>query len=112
MKKAIMIAFILVFGISVGIIIRQAQQTAHYKKVEGYNIVGRIEITKDFINVREQPSTKAAKVFEALKGEQYDVIEVFEEESGVYNWYKIVFSDRRIGWVASYKEDSWVKEIK
>lgn len=109
MKKALSILAILIVGIAIGIIIRQALQTAHYKKVEGYEIIAKAKITKDFINVREQPTTKGKKISTVNYGEKFNVVEMFEEENGVYTWYKIVFSDRRLGWIASYKEDEWVE---
>lgn len=113
MKKIIVKLVIgLLVGFAIGIIVKDILQTAHYKKVESYEIKGSIIILKDFINVREQPSTKTSKVFEVVKGEKYDYIEMFTEENGVYSWYKIVFSDRRVGWIASYDEEPWIEEVK
>lgn len=112
MKKIFEILGIIIIGIAIGIIIRNSMQTAHYKKVESYEIIAKIIITEDFINVREQPTTKAAKIFEVIKTEQYNVVGTFKEENGGYTWYKIIFSDRRIGWVASYDEKPWVEVIK
>jgi len=110
--KILSIIGTIIVGIAIGIVIENAQQTAHYKKVESYNVVSRITILKDFINVREQPTTKSAKVFEVIKNEQYDVIEMYVEEDALYAWYKIIFSDRRLGWIASYNEVPWVEEVK
>lgn len=110
--KILTIITILLFGFSIGIIVRNIQLTNHYKKVESYAIKGSLTILKDFINVREQPSTKTSKVFEVVKGEKYEYIEVFTEEMGVYSWYKIVFSDRRVGWIASYDDEPWIEEAK
>lgn len=102
----------LLVGFAIGIIVKDILQTNHYKKVESYEIKGGIIILKDFINVREQPSTKTSKIFEVVKGEKYDYIEMFTEETGVYSWYKIVFSDRRVGWVASYDDEPWIEEVE
>ena len=111
-KKSLVILGYMIVGFAIGIIVKDILQTNHYKKVESYEIKGSIIILKDFINVREQPSTKTSKVFEVVKGEKYDYIEMFTEEMGVYSWYKIVFSDRRVGWIASYDEEPWIEEVK
>jgi uncharacterized protein YgiM (DUF1202 family) len=112
MKKIMILLCVLFIGISIGIIVKDILQTNHYKKVESYEVIGKIKITTNFINVREQPSTKTSKIFEVVKGEKYDYIEMFTEERGVYSWYKIVFSDRRVGWVASYGEEPWIEEVE
>lgn len=113
MKKIIVKLIIsLLVGFAIGIIVKDILQTNHYKKVESYEIKGSITILKDFINVREQPTTKANKIFEVVNNEYYEVVEIFKEENGVYTWYKIVFSDRRVGWVASYNEEPWIEEVK
>ena len=112
MKNILKITCVLIVGFAIGIIVKDMLQTAHYKKVESYKIVGKIKITKDFINVREQPTTKANKIFEVVNNEYYEVVEIFKEENGVYTWYEIVFSDRRLGWIASYDEEPWVEEVK
>lgn len=109
-KKILVTLGYVIVGFAIGIIIENAQQTAHYKKVESYEIIGKIKITKDFINVREQPTTKSNKIFEVIKNEEYSYIEMYVEEEGLYAWYKIVFSDRRLGWIASYNEVPWVEE--
>lgn len=112
MKKTLNTIIIIIIGIAIGIIIKDILQTAHYKKVESYETIHKIIITQDFINVREQPTTKAVKIYEVIKTEQYEVIEIFKEEYTEYTWYKIIFSDRRIGWIASYDKEPWVEVIK
>lgn len=108
MKKIIII---LIIGIAIGVVFKDILQTIYYKKVESYEVIGKLVITKDFINVRTQPTTTAEKVFQVIKDEKYDYVEMFKEDLGVYTWYKIIFSDRRVGWIASYNEESWV-EVK
>lgn len=110
MKKAFTIVVLILFGFSLGVLIRNYQLSRHFKRVENTPTIMKIEITKDFINVREQPSTKAKQIFKVLEGETYEVIETMSEETGVYDWYKIIFSDRRTGWLASYQFEPWVKE--
>lgn len=111
-KKVLKIGSILIVGIAIGIIIRQLVQTAHYKKVDKLDIIGKIVINEKYINIREKPSLKASKVGIANKGETYELLEVYEEEYGNYLWYKVKFNDRRIGWVASDKETEWIGVIK
>lgn len=111
-KKVLKIGSILIVGIAIGIIIRQMVQTAHYKKVDKLDIIGKIVINEKYINIREKPSLKASKVGIVNKGETYELLEVYEEEYGDYIWYKVMFNDRRIGWVASDKETEWIGVIK
>ena len=75
-KKILVTLGYVIVGFAIGIIVRNIQLTNHYKKVESYEIKGSIIILKDFINVREQPSTKTSTVFEVVKGEKYDYIEI------------------------------------
>lgn len=107
-NKKIQMVMMLIVGIALGIIVRQIFQTAHYKKVEGYEVIGRITVVEEYINIRVQPTTNGGKLSQVLEGEKYDVIEVFEEDGGSYIWYKIVFGDRRVGWVASDSNSPWV----
>jgi len=109
MKDKKIIIYIIT-GIAIGIILKDIIQIARYKKIDKIETIGTIEITNDFINVREHPNTKSKKIYEATKNEKYKYIEVYEEETGDFKWYKIKFSDRRIGWVATPKVDKWVKE--
>lgn len=108
MKKLLIAISLVIIGIAIGIIFRQITLTYHYKKVDSYKTIGKVVIINNLINVREKPTTKSKKLFEALKNEEYEVVELFEEETGIYNWYKIVFSERRIGWIASLKETPWI----
>lgn len=106
MKKII---YYITIGIAIGIIIMQTIFYFRIKKIENQDILFKVVITEDFINVRSQPTTTAEKIYEVVKGESYEVIETFEELEGEYVWYKIIFSDRRVGWIASEIETSWVK---
>lgn len=108
MKK---ILFILTTGIAIGIIIMQLISLARIHKIESQDVIFKIAITNDYINVRSQPTINADKIYEATKGEKYDVIEIFDEDDN-YTWYKIIFSDRRTGWIASAIENAWVEEVE
>lgn len=108
MKKIIVY---IVIGIAIGIIIMQLIGLARIKRIDSYETLFNVVVTTDFINVRTQPTTISKKLFQIIKTEKYQVIDTFKDDP-MYMWYKIVFSDRRIGWIASSKENPWVIEIK
>ncbi len=108
MKKLLYVLFL---GIAIGIIIMETINLARISKIESYDTLFEVRITNDYINVRTQPTTAANKIYEVVKGEKYKVIEIFDEDP-TYIWYKIVFSDRRTGWIASAVENAWVEEVK
>lgn len=101
----------LVVGIAIGIIIMQLISYARIVKLESQDVLYTIQIKTDYINVRNQPTTQAKIAYEVVKGEKYEVIEVFDEDPN-YIWYKIIYSDKRTGWIASSITDSWVEEVK
>lgn len=98
-------------GIAMGIIIMQAISFARIEKLERQDVLYEIRIVSDFINVRNQPTTNGKKLYEINKGETYSVIDIFEDDS-MYMWYKIIFSDRRTGWLASSHQSPWVEKIE
>ena len=108
MKKLL---YVFTLGVAIGIIIMQMISLARISKIESYDVLFEVRIVNDYINVRTQPTTAANKVYEAIKGEKYKVIEIFDEDEK-YIWYKIIFSDRRIGWIASSIESPWVEEVE
>lgn len=103
--------FIFIFGIAIGIIILQTIFFMQVKKIERYDVLFEIKINTTYINVRTKPTPAANKIHEVLLDEYYSVIDYFDEDSR-YVWYKIVYHDRRVGWVASHREIPWVIEIK
>jgi len=107
--KKILYAFTL--GVAIGIIIMQMINLARISKIESYDVLFEVKIVNDYINVRTQPTTTANKIYEVIKGEKYKVIEIFDEDEN-YMWYKIIFSDRRVGWIASSIKSPWVEEVK
>jgi uncharacterized protein YgiM (DUF1202 family) len=108
MKKFV---YIFILGLAIGIIIIQLISFARIVKLESQDVLFKITIITDYINVRNQPTTQADKAYEVIRGEKYDVIEIFDEDPN-YIWYKIIYSDRRTGWIASAVEDAWVEEVK
>lgn len=108
MKKII---YIFILGIAIGIIIMQLIFLARIAKIESQPVLFEIRIKNEYINVRSQPTLTAKKIYEVTKGEKYNVIDTFDEDEN-YIWYKIIFSDRRTGWIASAIENTWIEEIK
>lgn len=109
MKKIIVKLIIgVLVGFAIGIIVKDILQITYYKKIDSMPIIGNMIIIKDFINVREKPTTKSKKVYEVIKGETYDILEVFEEEGSTYTWYLIIYEGKRTGWIASYTKTPWV----
>ena len=108
MKKTI---FMILLGLALGIIIMQLIGLARIKKIEKLNVLYEVRVNTTFINVRQHPTTISKKVYEVNKNEVYEVIEEFDEDIN-YKWYKILFSDRRVGWIASNRNDEWIIEIK
>lgn len=106
MKKLI---YVLVLGIAVGIFAMEIVYTARVKKVESYDVLYKVKINTEFINVRTQPTTQAEKIYEVVRSEVYEVIEEYEDS---YHWYKIIYSDRKVGWVASDKTEKWVIKLE
>ena len=50
---------------------------------------------------------KSSIIKEVYKDEVFDVVKYFEGNS--YNWYNIIYEEGKTGWIASGKENSWVK---
>lgn len=102
MKK---ILYWLFLGVAIGIFAMQLITTEKIIRVQNQEVIFKVEITEEFINVRNHPNTKSEKIHEVYKNEIYEVVEKLEAD---YEWYKIKFSNQRTGWIAS---DDWVKEV-
>lgn len=82
------------------------------EQFENYEVLYEVKIENEFINVRKGSTLGSDKIYEVLKGEKYEVIDTYND-SKEYNWYKIKFSTRRTGWIASPKnEEAWVTIIE
>jgi len=67
-----------------------------------------VEITQEYINVREDANTNAKILGKALKGELYEVLDMNFENSAYY-WYKIDYNGDE-AWVASKKSNPYLKD--
>lgn len=98
--------YVLFLGIAIGIYAMKIIEYENIIRVQNKEVIMRVIIKEEFINVRSQPNTKAEQIHKVYKNEVYEVIEKLEAD---YYWYKIKFSDKRIGWIAS---DDWVSEVE
>ncbi len=104
MKKKIIIAlYIIVYILGVittPIIKNITKQTLKERII--YNII----IDKEFINLRNEVDLSTKPVRKVYKGEKYQVIGYYE--GNVYNWYKVIYDENKVGFIASAKDVDWV----
>lgn len=79
------------------------------KKNEKYKseVIYQVRINVEKINLRKDVDLKSSIIKEVYKDEVFDVIKYFEGNS--YNWYNIIYEEGKTGWIASGKENSWIK---
>ena len=70
----------------------------------------KIEILIDEINVREEASLYSNKVGEVRKGQIYKVLDIDLEDTR-YVWYYIKLQNGNYGWIATGRNNRYVKEI-
>ncbi len=102
MKKVIIVLF---FGIAIGIYTKSLIEYEKIIRIKNSDVIMKIEIETEYINVRKHPNTQSKKIHEVYEDEIYEVIEKLTAD---YDWYKIKFSNKRTGWIAS---NEWVKEL-
>ena len=103
MKKLLYVLFL---GIAIGIYAMKIIEYENIIRVQNKEVIMQVIIKEDFINVRSHPNVNAEQIHKVYKNEVYEVVEKLEAD---YDWYKIKFSDKRNGWIAS---DDWVREVK
>ena len=103
MKKLLYMLFL---GIAIGIYAMKIVEYENIIRVQNKEVIMKIIIKEEFINVRRHPNVNADLIHKVYKNEVYEVIEKLEAD---YEWYKIKFSDKRTGWIAS---DDWVIEVE
>lgn len=104
MKKILPIFFILALLIvaAFGIFIYKNEQ-------EKNKIKWKVEITKEYINVRDEPNTSSTVIGKAPQGNIYPVLSVNLDHPS-YVWYEIEFRKGQSGWIASERNFPYVKE--
>lgn len=70
----------------------------------------KVEITNDYVNVRKDHSVYETQIDKVYKGDTYKVIEIYLDDSN-YVWYKIELDGGSEGWIASGRNEPYVKEI-
>ena len=114
MNKDMIVKLFVAFlvGYNVALVVSLIINNKKQKEYDNLEVLYEVKIENDYINVREEPRTTGNKTYEVLKGEEYEVVEVYD--MGIqYNWYKIKFGMRRTGWIASPKnEEAWITIIE
>lgn len=100
--KKILLLVVIVLIVFVGVNIAN--------KIIKENNSWKVEITNSYINVRTNHSPYEAKISTVYKGEKYKIIEMYLEDD-TYVWYKIMLKNNTVGWIASGRNDSYVKEF-
>ena len=70
----------------------------------------KVEITNDYVNVRKDHSVYETQIDKVYKGDTYKVIEIYLDDPN-YVWYKIELDGGSEGWIASGRNEPYVKEI-
>ena len=82
------------------------------KKYIHYRTAWKVQVTTEFINIREESTPYSNKLGEAKRSDVYEVVEkVIKNE---YVWYKIILKDDEkhpYGWISSDRDVPSVKEI-
>lgn len=73
--------------------------------------IPQIQITTDYINIRDEKSVNSNILGEVYYGEIYDILS--EDEESSYNWYEIETSNGIRGFIAGKSEDvEYVEELE
>lgn len=70
----------------------------------------KIEITIDEINVREDHTLYSNKVGKVKKGQIYKVLDIYLKDNR-YVWYQVKLQNDNYGWIATGRNNRYVKEI-
>lgn len=70
----------------------------------------KVEITNDYVNVRKDHSVYETQIDKVYKGDTYKIIEIYLDDPN-YVWYKIELDGGSEGWIASGRNEPYVKEI-
>lgn len=98
----------IIIGIVIGVVLTLGINKYMQQRYDNLDVIDTIVITNEYINVREKATAFSKKIYEVLRNEEYNVIEIYDEDER-YIWYKIKFSQRRTGWVASDRDNSWLE---
>ena len=74
------------------------------------NQLWKVEIVNTYINVRDNNNLAATKIKSVKKGQEFNVISTYLEDS-YYVWYEIEVDAYTKGWISSERNNPYVKEI-
>ena len=100
-KKILIILIIYILGFLTPIIFHNVTRDVLQNQVI-YNII----IDREFINLRNEIDLSNKPIKKVYKGEKFQVIGYYE--GNVYNWYKVIYDENKIGFIASAKDVNWV----
>lgn len=104
MKKIIIIFFILAILIIAGFV-----GFVYVNEKDKNQIKWKVEITKEYINVRDAADTSSTVIGKAYQGNIYPVLSV-NLDHHAYVWYEIEYRKGQSGWIASERNFPYVKE--
>ena len=103
-KKVLIILAIYLLGFLTPIVYKKVTTNVLESKV-----IYTIRIDREFINLRPEVNLNSDVIRQVYKDETFKVIDYYE--GNVYNWYKVIYDDNKVGFIASGKEESWVVVI-
>lgn len=106
--KTIILLLVISSIIILFIIIKLNNKPIHHETVIQTKTDYQIEITNDYINVRQKATTKSEKIGEVNHGDVYNVLDVIGGEN--YIWYKIKYKNK-IGYISSSRKKAYIKEL-
>lgn len=80
-----------------------------YKKWQ-FSKAFKIEIVIDEINVREEHTLYSNQVGKVRKGQVYQVLDIYLKDTR-YVWYQVKLQNGNYGWIATGRNNRYVKEI-
>lgn len=107
MKKIITKIAICILFYTLGFISSNIYIEKRNEKIKN-SVLYQVKIDVEKINLRKEVDlNKSSIIKEVYKDEVFDVVKYFEGNS--YNWYNIIYEEGKTGWIASGKQNSWVK---
>ena len=80
-----------------------------YLEVSNKTLINKyLEVTAEYINVREKPTTNSNILGKVYRNEKYEILEI--KESDNYNWYKIIYNNKE-SYIANPKNGQYIKII-
>ena len=104
MKKILPIFFVLAL-----LIVAAFGAFIYKEEQERKKIKWKVEITHEYVNVRDAANTSSTIIGKAVQGNVYPVLSVNLDHPS-YVWYEIEYRKGQSGWIASERNFPYVKE--